>query len=55
MRRPGTTDLDIVIIIPGETDLTDDDRLNRLANKILTGMSVAVIALAAAIHQGWIR
>lgn len=52
MRRPGTTDLDIVIVIPGETDLTDDERLNRLANKIIAGLCIAVIGLAAAIRMG---
>jgi hypothetical protein len=52
MSRPGSPDLDIVIIIPGEEDLTDDQRLNRLANKIIAGLCLGVIALAAAIHQG---
>ena len=51
MRRPNQLD-DIVIIIPGEDDLTDDERLNRLANKIIAGLCLAAIALAAAIHQG---
>jgi len=51
-RRPG--ELDHIEIWYPDDFLTDDERLNRLANKIIIGLCIAVIALAAAIHQGWV-